>query len=174
MQFNGIYSINFDECFVLSFYIYKYDTYFSHLSLHCVSNINEFIYKLLGHSNNLVMAQNPKSENDVRSLQQWYPKYMEHLFNAIRYIPEVHSNTSCLLNYVQYIWEEETKWRTPVSLWAVTRNYSIQPTKTGDKLYYGWKYYPEYVINKLWDMHICAVNVWWTVIVLWWAIREYQ
>ena len=43
------------------------------------------------------MAQNPKSENDVRSLQQWYPKYLEHLFDAISYNPEVHSGTSCLV-----------------------------------------------------------------------------
>ena len=104
MQFNGIYSINFDEYVVLSSYIYQYETYLSHLSLHGVSNINKFIYKLFGHSNNLVMAQNPKSENDVRSLQQWYPKYLEHLFSAISYNPEVHSGTSCLVNYIQYIW----------------------------------------------------------------------
>ena len=64
----------------------------------------------MGHSNNLVMAQNPKSENDVRSLQQWYPKYLEHLFNAISYDPEVHSGTSCLVNYIQYIWQLTRKW----------------------------------------------------------------
>ena len=56
------------------------------------------------------MAQNPKSENDVRSLQQWYPKYLEHLFNAISYNPEVHSGTSCLVNYIQYIWQLTRKW----------------------------------------------------------------
>ena len=56
------------------------------------------------------MAQNPKSQNDVRSLQQWYPKYLEHIFNVIRYIPEVHSGTSCLVNYIQYIWQIIRKW----------------------------------------------------------------
>ena len=110
MQFNGIYSINFDEFVVLSSYIYYYEIYLSHLSLHGVSNINEFIYKLMGALKQLVMAQNSKSENDVRSLQQWYPKYLEHLFNAIRYIPEVHSGTSCLVNYIQYIWQLTRKW----------------------------------------------------------------
>ena len=39
VQFNGIYSINFDEYVVLPSYIW-YETYFSHLSLHGVSNIN--------------------------------------------------------------------------------------------------------------------------------------
>ena len=56
------------------------------------------------------MAQNPKSANDVRSLQQWYPKYLEHLFDAISYNPEVHSGTSCLVNYIQYIWQLTRKW----------------------------------------------------------------
>ena len=70
MQFNGIYSINFDEYVVLSSYIYLYETYLSHLSLHFVSSIIVFIHELFGQSNSLVMAQNSKSHNDVRRLQQ--------------------------------------------------------------------------------------------------------
>ena len=45
MQFNGIYSINFDKYVVLSSYIYKYKIYWSHLSLHGVSCIDVFIHK---------------------------------------------------------------------------------------------------------------------------------
>ena len=73
MQFNDIYSLNFDEYFVLSSYLYLCETYFSRLSLSFVSRIIVFIHELFGHSNSLVMAQNSKSHNDVRRLQQWYP-----------------------------------------------------------------------------------------------------
>ena len=45
-------------------------TYFSRLSLNFVSSIIVFIQELFGHSNSLVMAQNSKSHNDVRRLQQ--------------------------------------------------------------------------------------------------------
>ena len=70
MQFNDIYSLNFDKYFVLSSYLYLCETYFSRLSLNFVSSIIVFIHELFGHSNSLVMAQNSKSHNDVRRLQQ--------------------------------------------------------------------------------------------------------
>ena len=70
MQFNDIYSLNFDNYFVLSSYLYWCETYFSRLSLNFVSSIIVFIHELFGHSNSLVMAQNSKSHNDVRHLQQ--------------------------------------------------------------------------------------------------------
>ena len=38
--------------------------------LHGVSNINVFINKLFGYSNNLVMTKNSKSKTDVKKLQQ--------------------------------------------------------------------------------------------------------
>ena len=70
MQFSDIYSLNFDKYFVLSSYLYLCETYFSRLSLNFVSSIIVFIHELFGHSNSLVMAQNSKSHNDVRRLQQ--------------------------------------------------------------------------------------------------------
>ena len=70
MQFNDIYSLNFDKYFVLSSYLYWCETYFSRLSLNFVSSIIAFIHELFGHSNSLVMAHNSKSHNDVRRLQQ--------------------------------------------------------------------------------------------------------
>ena len=70
MQFNDIYSPNFDKYFVLSSYLYLCETYFSRLSLNFVSSIIVFIHELFGHSNSLLMAHNSKSHNDVRCLQQ--------------------------------------------------------------------------------------------------------
>ena len=70
MQFSDIYSLNFDKYFVLSSYLYLCETYFSRLSLNFVSSNIVFIHELFGHSNSLVMAQNSKSHNDVRRLQQ--------------------------------------------------------------------------------------------------------
>ena len=70
MQFNDIYSLNFDKYFVLSSYLYLCETYFSRLSLSFVSSIIVFIHELFWHSNSLVMPQNSKSHNDVRRLQQ--------------------------------------------------------------------------------------------------------
>ena len=70
MQFSDMYSLNFDKYFVLSSYLYLCETYFSRLSLNFVRSIIVFIHELFGHSNSLVMAQNSKSHNDVRRLQQ--------------------------------------------------------------------------------------------------------
>ena len=70
MQFNDIYTLNFDKYFVLPSYLYLCETYFSRLSLSFVSSIIVFIHELFGHSNGSVMAQNSKSHNDVRRLQQ--------------------------------------------------------------------------------------------------------
>ena len=70
MQFNDIYSLNFDKYFVLSSDLYLCDTYLSRLSLNFVRSIIVFIHELFGHSNSLVMAQNSKSHNDVGRLQQ--------------------------------------------------------------------------------------------------------
>ena len=63
-----------------------------------------------GHSNNLVKAQNSKSENDVRSLQHLISLISRAFVNIIRHIPEVHSGTSCLVNYLQYMWQIMRKW----------------------------------------------------------------
>ena len=90
-----------------------------------------------GTQTNLVMAQNPKSENNVRSLQQWYPKYLEHLFNAISYNPGVHSGTSYLVNYIQYIWQLTRKW------------VNTQPLRFLSKLNLGPKY-TEHIFNVIW------------------------
>ena len=70
MQFSDIYSLNFDKYFVLSSYLYLCETFFSRLPLNFVSSNIVFIHELFGHSNSLVMAQNSKSHNDVRRLQQ--------------------------------------------------------------------------------------------------------
>ena len=70
MQFNDIYSLNFDKYVVLSSYLYLCETYFSRLFLSFVSSIIVSIHELFGHSNSLVMEQNSKSHNNVRRLQQ--------------------------------------------------------------------------------------------------------
>ena len=62
MQFNDIYTLNFDKYFVLSSYLYLCETYFSRLSLSFVSSIIVFIHELFGHSNSSVMAQNSVSQ----------------------------------------------------------------------------------------------------------------
>ena len=63
-----IQSISINMLFFDLIYTYSYATYLSHLSLHGVNNINVFIHKLFGYSNNLVMAKDSKSQNDVKKL----------------------------------------------------------------------------------------------------------
>ena len=48
-----------------------------------IATLTYFIHELFGHSNNAMMAQNSKSQNDVRSLQQYYPNYLGHFSVSI-------------------------------------------------------------------------------------------